>query len=284
MSKLQTQEIQVGKLTGELLTRDQIELILSSECGNSVEQFEEHLLTYAQVPILPIEDITNGMYTRRIMIPKGTLLTGRVHKYPYVDIMLSGHIAVATPDGAKELIGANVCDGSPGRKRAGYALEDTDWITVHRVDQLPPEHSEMIEYLTFFSMAEYLVWRDRKDFVAMMIETGHTPDLIRQQSENTADYQPLDELPSFYLDDSPIEGKGMFVNRDFDQPVVLEYARLNGNRTQFGRYVNHSAEPNAVVQWEPNCTSNIIMYSIKPLKKGDEILIDYRQALSLKRE
>lgn len=280
MSKQLKQVTQDGNLTGDLST-EQLETILGFNSENKIESLEKHMLEQTQVEIPPIEAVKNGMYTRQIMIPKGTLLTGRVHKYPYVDIMVSGHIAIATPNGVRKLSGFNVCDGSPGRKRAGYALEDTYWMTVHQLDQWVDSDTDFIEHLTFFSMREYNVWRDRKDFVSMMVETGHTPEMIRRQSENLSDYLPYTELAAFTVKSSPIEGKGMFAEKSIDPGQLLGLARLNEFRTQFGRYVNHSAVPNAVVKWSEDQSGNIDMFAKTRIEKGEEILIDYRQALSL---
>lgn len=123
----------------------------------SIETLETHMLTLPQVEIPVLERWVNGMYTREITIPAGTLLTGRVWKHDYVDIMLGGDILVAIPSGTRRLTGPNVCDGQAGRKRAGYAFEDTRWITVQRADEVAGQ--EPIEYLTFFSVREYQAWQ-----------------------------------------------------------------------------------------------------------------------------
>ena len=113
------------------LTEAQVNQILSVAMVENIEAMELAMLEQDQVDIPALSNNINGMYTRQIMIPKDTLLTGRVHLADYVDIMLSGDISVATPDGVKRYTGYNVFHGKAGRKRAGYAHEDTHWITVH---------------------------------------------------------------------------------------------------------------------------------------------------------
>jgi len=137
----------------EQLTPSQVYQLLAEQVNEKIEAMEEVMLEHEQVE-MPVEHrFVNGMYAREITIPKGTLLTGRVHKFGYVDIMLSGDITVATPDGVKRLTGVNIMEGVPGRKRAGYAHEDTRWITVHKTDAKSPEGIEDI--LTVFSMAQF---------------------------------------------------------------------------------------------------------------------------------
>ncbi len=109
------------------LTEMQVNEILSIAMVENIESMEAAMLEQEQVDIPVLSNNINGMYTRQILIPKDTLLTGRVHLADYVDIMLSG----ATPEGVKRYTGYNVFHGKAGRKRAGYAHEDTHWITVH---------------------------------------------------------------------------------------------------------------------------------------------------------
>lgn len=130
--------------------------LIEARQDGTIEQMESLMLEQPQVEIDVKEDFKNGLYTREILIPAGTLLTGRVHKHDYIDIMISGHIIVAIPDGVFELKGYNVCDGKAGRKRAGYALEDTLWLTVHRE---PEMLDNMFEQISFFSLAEYKEWK-----------------------------------------------------------------------------------------------------------------------------
>lgn len=108
--------------------------LLADAIVERIEDLESVMLECEQVLIPTANNNINGMYTRQIMIPKGTLLTGRVHLFDYVDIMLSGDITVATADGPVRYTGHNVLHGKAGRKRAGYAHEDTYWITVHNTD------------------------------------------------------------------------------------------------------------------------------------------------------
>ena len=116
------------------LSEIEVNTLLCDALVERIEQMESAMLQCEQVEI-PVKSFSlNGMYAREILIPKGTLLTGRVHLFDYVDIMLSGDITVATAEGAKRFTGDNVFQGVAGRKRAGYAHEDTRWITVHNTE------------------------------------------------------------------------------------------------------------------------------------------------------
>ena len=113
------------------LTESQVNELLSGAMLENIQAMEDLMINQEQVSIPATSNNINGMYTRQIMIPRDTVLTGRVHLFDYVDIMLDGDITVSTPEGTKRYTGFNVFHGKAGRKRAGYAHEDTHWITVH---------------------------------------------------------------------------------------------------------------------------------------------------------
>lgn len=136
------------------LTESQVQSLLADAVVERIEQMESAMLECEQVEIPVIDRFVNGMYMREITIPKGTLLTGRVHLFDYADIMLSGDISVATKDGCVRYTGANVLHGVAGRKRAGYAHEDTRWLTVHRAEV--ESGDDFVNKLTVTTVKDYL--------------------------------------------------------------------------------------------------------------------------------
>lgn len=72
-----------------------------------------------------------GIYMRELFIPKGTVLTGKIHKTEHLNIMSQGRLTVWTEDGMKTVTASTVIKSQPGIKRVGYAHEDSVWITVH---------------------------------------------------------------------------------------------------------------------------------------------------------
>ena len=124
-----------------------------AERRGKINALELAMLQEDQVPIDVNHRFNGGIYAREITIPKGTLLTGRIHKFDHFDIMLSGDISVSTDTGeVKRLTGLNIMEGKAGKKRAGYAHEDTHWITFHCAEERNPE--EMYEFLTCGSFEE----------------------------------------------------------------------------------------------------------------------------------
>lgn len=83
------------------------------------------------IEIVPIHHFSPGIYMREIRIPKGTLLTGKIHKEEHLNILSRGELAVITDQGPKRLLASSVIPSMPGIKRVGFALQDCVWITVH---------------------------------------------------------------------------------------------------------------------------------------------------------
>jgi len=73
----------------------------------------------------------NGMYAREAFIPKGAVLLGAVHMHDHINICSKGDISVVTEFGVQRVQAPATIIGKPGTKRAGFAHEDTVWVTLH---------------------------------------------------------------------------------------------------------------------------------------------------------
>jgi quercetin dioxygenase-like cupin family protein len=72
----------------------------------------------------------DGVYAREILIPKGVILTGLIHRQSQINFCLKGDISVATEFGYRRVTGGELIVSPAGIKRAAYAHEDTIWVTV----------------------------------------------------------------------------------------------------------------------------------------------------------
>jgi hypothetical protein len=70
-------------------------------------------------------------YAREMMIPKGTLIIGKIHRHQHLNFIAKGRVTVFTEFGEKHLEGPCTFVSEVGLKRAVYAEEDTLWTTVH---------------------------------------------------------------------------------------------------------------------------------------------------------
>lgn len=107
----------------QLSTRDKVNII-------EAEMFKHEQLE------LPVKHyFSQGVYARELFIPKGTLLTGKIHKFAQLNIMSQGDMSVMTEDGVKRVKAPFTIVSPPGTKRIAYAHEDTVWTTIHGTDE-----------------------------------------------------------------------------------------------------------------------------------------------------
>lgn len=117
---------------------------------NAIEAEMKQVPKGAILNVVPIEDadiIANielktehffspGIYTRVLHIPKGCLLTGKIHNEPILNIMIKGDISVLIGDEVKRIVAPYYVVSPAGSKKIGYAHEDTIWIGCHGTDEV----------------------------------------------------------------------------------------------------------------------------------------------------
>lgn len=102
---------------------------------SDIDRLETEMKKHEQLDLPPRHYFANGLYAREIFIPKGTLLTGKIHKREHLNIISQGDISVMTEDGVKRIVAPFTMVSRPGMKRVGYAHEDTVWTTIHATDE-----------------------------------------------------------------------------------------------------------------------------------------------------
>src|SRR5574337_147087 len=116
------------------------------------------------------------------------------------------------------------------------------------------------------------------DYQLFLSEYGLTEEYARKLSENENDFNPI-YIESVCVRDSKIEGLGLFSKENIKAGFFICPARINGFRTIAGRYTNHSKSPNAIFTAMEN--DDLGLLAIKPISAGEEITIDYRQAMEI---
>lgn len=76
-----------------------------------------------------------GAYGRTILLPKGAVVVGKIHKHAHLNIVSKGRVSVVTEFGRMDIIGPHVFTSQPGTKRALVVHEECIWTTVHLTDE-----------------------------------------------------------------------------------------------------------------------------------------------------
>lgn len=109
---------------------------------DQIKRLEDELKKLPPIDIPPVHYFAKGLYAREISIPKGTILTGKVHKTEHLNIISKGDITVWTETGMRRIQAPFTMISLPGTKRVGYTHEDTIWTTIHGTNEQDLEKLE----------------------------------------------------------------------------------------------------------------------------------------------
>lgn len=265
---------------------------------NDIEFLECEMLKQKQVECPVIHRFGPGTYIREVHIPANTLAIGHKQNFKHTNIMLKGRVTMLNDDGSTTQYKAPmIFTGKPGRK-IGFIHEDMVWLNVYPntegeqdIEKLENKWMTKSENFTFSDKERNSLligsrMDDREDFAQAIHELGFSADEVRNISECETDMTNLpDGAFSFKIADSFIEGKGIFATADFTIGDMIGPARINGKRTVLGRYTNHSKNPNA--RFVVGDKENIYLIANSKILgclggfNGDEITVDYREAVKL---
>ena len=116
------------------------EIVNKKEFRNSIMEFEAqfakldgskigHEIDKEMCPLK--HTFVDGAYIREIFMPKGVILTSKIHKIKHPYFVMKGKCSVLTEDGVVVIEAPFHGITKPGTKRLLYIHEDTTWITVH---------------------------------------------------------------------------------------------------------------------------------------------------------
>lgn len=261
---------------------------------SSVYEAEKVMLELPQVSCPVVHHFGPNICIREVFMPKDTLAIGHRQKFDHLNIMLRGKVMILNEDGSTQILTAPmIFMGKAGRK-IGYVMEDMVWQNVYstdlkNIDEIEDFFIEKSENWQQDHQAKLGVEKiaqeaNRLDYHALLKECGIPHEIAKMQSENESDFRWIDSQ-IVRVSDSAIEGKGLFVTVPIKAGDLICPARINGYRTQAGKYTNHSMAPNAKMVLLPSGDIDLIAtVDLDGCMGGDfgtEVTIDYRQALAL---
>ena len=261
---------------------------------SNVEEAEKAMLQLPQVDCPVVHHFGPNLCIREVFMPKGTMAVGHKQKFKHMNVLLKGKVMMLNEDGSTRILEAPfIFEGEAGRK-IGYVLEDMVWQNIYStelqdsndVEEFFIEKSEnwQNDQNIKLSIQKVAKEADRNDYQKLLKECGISHETALKQSENEED-----QISVFSnivrVADSAIEGKGLFLTSPVKTGDVICQARIQGKRTQAGRFTNHSVFPNAKMVLLPNNDIDLVAISdidgCKGGSLGEEVTIDYRQALTL---
>ena len=116
--------------------------------------FEDEMKKQPQVEMRLEHYFAPGIYARELHIPAGVMLTGKIHKYPQLNILSKGRIKVLTDNGVVDVEAPFTVVSPAGTKRIALAVTDCVWTTILQTDETDPAIIE--KKFTASSEQEYL--------------------------------------------------------------------------------------------------------------------------------
>ena len=98
--------------------------------------------------IFPVKHhLRDGLYTREVFMPKGSLVVSYIHLTNHPSFFMSGEMSILLDDGAVKRIKAPmVVQTEVGTQRVAYMHEDCVWNCVYRVNAKTIERAEQEVY------------------------------------------------------------------------------------------------------------------------------------------
>lgn len=229
-----------------------------------------------------------GIYMRELTIPADVVSVGHNHRYNHISMLTKGRITVLNEDGSlTELTAPFTMISAPGKKCA-YTHEETVWVNVHAAAGTDVETLEQILYDWSDAPGRVKELPDNTandDYQQMLIEWGLTEDDVQAETQ-VDNVAPMPYgIHKCKISDSKLHGKGVFATANISEGELIAPVFLNDQRTPVGRYMNHSANPNAIVVNAPNGDRYVV--ATRCIKgcmggnDGEEITTNYRETLML---
>lgn len=93
--------------------------------GNSIKERDEYIVTNV---------IADGVLARTVLMPKGEIVVGEIHKYESINILVKGELKVWVNGEVKHLKAPYMIKSDANTRKVVYILEDTVWTSIHRVN------------------------------------------------------------------------------------------------------------------------------------------------------
>lgn len=100
---------------------------------DKIDELEATMLeNFPMIDCPLVHRFTEGLYSRQIFMPSGSLITSKIHKTEHQYFILKGAVSVWIDEGVEEYLEAPYVGTTfPGTRRVLYIWEDCIWVTVH---------------------------------------------------------------------------------------------------------------------------------------------------------
>ena len=77
--------------------------------------------------------IADGVLARTVLMPKGEIVVGEIHKYESINILVKGELKVWVNGEVIHLKAPYMVKSKANTRKVAYIIEDVVWTSIHRV-------------------------------------------------------------------------------------------------------------------------------------------------------
>jgi hypothetical protein len=120
-------------------------MAIKRENDAAIDLLESYMIKEDDIIECPlVHRFTDGMYIRQIFMPKGSLVTSKIHNTEHPFTVSLGAAAVSIDGEAWDHIVAPYTGiTQPGTRRVLYILEDCIWTTYHPIPDMKSEYNNL---------------------------------------------------------------------------------------------------------------------------------------------
>lgn len=96
-----------------------------------LRELERVLAQLPQVEAKITHHFAHGVYGREMFVPAGTMLTGKIHRFSTLNLLVKGEMTATTDSGVRRISAPAIFVSPPNCKKVGYAHTDVIWVNVH---------------------------------------------------------------------------------------------------------------------------------------------------------
>jgi len=124
-----------------------------------IDFLESDLLLMEQEECPVMHYFAPNLYIREVHLKKGTFAVGHYQKFPQLNIMLKGKVAVTDSEGKLVMLEAPLMYVGEAGRKFGYVVEDTVWQNIYVTNETDIETLEntYIEKSEAFKKSEDLI-------------------------------------------------------------------------------------------------------------------------------
>jgi len=201
---------------------------------------------------------SDGVCIREMIVPAGSIILGAGHKTKHLTTLVQGVMQIRIGNESRLIEAPTTFESLDGSRKVGFAYTK---CVVHNIFPTDSKDIDEIEN-------EFMTIKEDK-FNWMLANHGLTREHVDAISFDDSTYEPLN---IYTIKDSPIHGKGLFSDRYIYAGEYIGVASKAGIRSELGRYVNHSDNPNTRMEFNDGVMT---VYAITDIEIDTEFTVDY---------